>query len=222
MNRSTTVSPATTVSWTVRCIPVKAPPTAARSDDSNSASPWCSPRLPPYQARSSCQRSATRSMSPPLTTSSMNRRTTFSGLFAVTPRGSICCGVASARSVQRDSSSHRRSVSASVSAAVRAATSASDPSSSLTGGSSSSTRRRTASATRSGSPTGSTAPAAKSSASTPTVARYGSLAGGTCIDDPAQSVRIPPGSIAVTLMPSGPTSAASTSLRPLTAHLAAW
>jgi hypothetical protein len=57
---------------------------------------------------------------------------------------------------------------------------------------------------------------------TPTVGWYGSLIGGTCMDDPAQSVCIPPGSSTVTLMPSGLTSCARTSEKPPTAHFAAW
>src|ERR1700733_9347439 len=40
-------------------------------------------------------------------------------------------------------------------------------------------------------------------------------------EDPAKSVRKPPGSMIVTLMPSGPTSLASTSEKPSTPHLAA-
>ena len=42
------------------------------------------------------------------------------------------------------------------------------------------------------------------------------------MDAPAQSVRMPPGSSTVTLMPSGATSFASTSEKPPTANLAAW
>ena len=56
---------------------------------------------------------------------------------------------------------------------------------------------------------------------TPTVAWYGSLTGGTCMDDPAKSVAMPPGSRTVTLIPSGSTSLARTSEKPPTAHLAA-
>src|SRR5438477_9278861 len=40
-------------------------------------------------------------------------------------------------------------------------------------------------------------------------------------EDPAKSVRKPPGSMIVTLIPSGPTSLASTSEKPSTPHLAA-
>jgi hypothetical protein len=42
------------------------------------------------------------------------------------------------------------------------------------------------------------------------------------IDDPAQSVRMPPGSRTVTRIPSGATSAASTDENPPTAHFAVW
>jgi hypothetical protein len=42
------------------------------------------------------------------------------------------------------------------------------------------------------------------------------------MEEPAQSVRIPPGSRTVTLIPNGPTSFARTSEKPPTAHLAAW
>ena len=42
------------------------------------------------------------------------------------------------------------------------------------------------------------------------------------MEEPAQSVRMPPGSSTVTLMPSGATSCASTSEKPPTAHFAAW
>jgi hypothetical protein len=44
----------------------------------------------------------------------------------------------------------------------------------------------------------------------------------TCIDEPAQSVRIPPGSTIVTRMPSGPTSFDSASENPSTANFADW
>ncbi len=42
------------------------------------------------------------------------------------------------------------------------------------------------------------------------------------MDDPDQFVRNAPGSTIVTLMPSGPTSAASDSDSPSTANLVAW
>jgi hypothetical protein len=54
------------------------------------------------------------------------------------------------------------------------------------------------------------------------VSWYGALGDGVVMDAPAQSVRIPPGSSTVTLMPSGATSAASASLNPPTAHFADW
>jgi hypothetical protein len=42
------------------------------------------------------------------------------------------------------------------------------------------------------------------------------------MDEPAQSVRMPPGSTTVTLIPRGATSADSASLKPPTAHFADW
>ena len=42
------------------------------------------------------------------------------------------------------------------------------------------------------------------------------------MDDPAQSVRMPPGSSTTTLMPRGATSAAGPDEKPDTAHLALW
>src|SRR5262249_2115023 len=77
-------------------------------------------------------------------------------------------------------------------------------------------------ATFAGCPAAPMAPDFSTCASAPTVGRYGALIGGIDIDAPAQSVRMPPGSRTVTLIPSGPTSCARTSENPPTAHLADW
>lgn len=51
---------------------------------------------------------------------------------------------------------------------------------------------------------------------------YGGLGGGIVIDEPAQSVRMPPGSSTVTCTPNGAISWASPRENPATAHFAAW
>jgi integrase len=55
----------------------------------------------------------------------------------------------------------------------------------------------------------------------PTVASYSGRPSRSSVDDPAKSVRKPPGSTMVTLMPRDPTSFASVSEKPSTPHLAA-
>ena len=117
---------------------------------------------------------------------------------------------------------HSASVVARRCAASRAAATASEPSSRRSGGAGASARSRTTCATRAGS-IGWLPSAARSRASAaPITDWYAALVGMIRIEEPAQSVRMPPGSTTVILIPRSATSLASTSENPPTAHLADW
>ena len=96
-----------------------------------------------------------------------------------------------------------------------------DLSRSRSGGSSKPATRRIAAAAFDGSPGCAPLYSRWNRATAPTVAAYTGLSLAIVVDDPAKSVRKPPGSMIVTLTPRGPTSFARTSENPSTPHFAA-
>src|SRR6266478_2875577 len=124
------------------------------------------------------------------------------------------------KSVERLSCFHFSSSAVRSAATVAAFLTASLPSNRRSGGSLSPAICRITCAALAGSPFSLPALARINSASAPTVGLYSSRNSATIIEEPAQSVRNPPGSTIVVLIPSGPTSLASTSEKPSTAHFA--